>query len=44
MRTEPVQLPLGQPVTEAYMANGKAIRVEALFGSHPAEDQHCTAD
>ncbi|WP_219836343.1 bacillithiol biosynthesis cysteine-adding enzyme BshC [Paenibacillus sp. R14(2021)] len=39
MRTEPVQLPLGQPVTEAYIKRSHP-GVEALFGSHPAEDEH----
>ncbi|MBO7743868.1 bacillithiol biosynthesis cysteine-adding enzyme BshC [Paenibacillus sp. MWE-103] len=39
MRTEPVRLPFGQPLVEAY-AKRSHPGVEALFGSHPAEESH----
>ncbi|MFC5651697.1 bacillithiol biosynthesis cysteine-adding enzyme BshC [Paenibacillus solisilvae] len=37
MEIESVQLPFGQPVTEAYISRTEP-ELESLFGSHPAED------
>ncbi|BBH21236.1 putative cysteine ligase BshC [Paenibacillus baekrokdamisoli] len=37
MEIESVQLPFGQPITEAYVRRTRP-EVESLFGSHPAED------
>lgn len=39
MKFEPVQLPFGQLITEAYI-NRSHSGVEALFGSHAAEEAH----
>ncbi|SEN11287.1 bacillithiol biosynthesis cysteine-adding enzyme BshC [Paenibacillus sp. OV219] len=39
MKFESVQLPFGQPITEAYI-NRSNPGVEALFGSHAAEPAH----
>ncbi|NBD22810.1 bacillithiol biosynthesis cysteine-adding enzyme BshC [Paenibacillus glycinis] len=39
MRTESVQLPFSQPIVEAYVQRTHP-GVEALFGSHPAEESH----
>lgn len=39
MKTEQVQLPFSQPIAEAYITRSHP-GVEALFGSHPAEEAH----
>ncbi|MBM7565694.1 bacillithiol biosynthesis cysteine-adding enzyme BshC [Paenibacillus sacheonensis] len=39
MRTESVQLPFSQPIAEAYVKRSHP-GIEALFGSHPAEEAH----
>jgi bacillithiol biosynthesis cysteine-adding enzyme BshC len=38
MKIESVQLPVGQPITEAYIRRTQP-ELESLFGSHPAEDE-----